>query len=614
MMDAWRVLLVEDDPDHADLAVGFLTASGPFQVTRAGSLREQWQALERGSFDVILLDYSLPDGSGLDALSEISRRGFQIPVIMVTGMGDERVAAQAIQRGAIDYLVKADNYLLTLPALIHKALRVHGLQLAARRSLEQISYQALLLKNMRDAVVVWDTAGIVRYWNPAAEDLFGYSADDSVGLSVAQAYAPLQRRRDGGEEATSIGEGEGEWECVLRDGRRIWISSRVMALHSESDGAELVGHMDVSRDISARMSAEQALRLSEARNRALVDAIPDSILMVDSAGELLEAQPEGAFAAAVMPAPRPGEPISHSAPAEFADRLTLLAAEVLRSVSPQAFEFQIGYLGATHFFEVRLLASRDLKVMAIVRDITERKKMELRIQAAQSELVQTARLVAIGELASGVAHQISNPLTTVIGEAQILRQTIGSDQSVRDSAEAIEQAGWCAQEAVQRLLEFSQPASEQPEPQCVNRTIEVAMALGAAKIRSGGTRLEADLAEDLPPVCGRAHQLQDLWLNLLLLARDATADGKDHVICLTTARGEIGNAVVTVRDDGRLIPADRLPAIFEPSYTGSDYGRGSGMELGICREIVRRHRGQISISSAAESGTIVTVSLPGVVS
>jgi signal transduction histidine kinase len=258
--------------------------------------------------------------------------------------------------------------------------------------------------------------------------------------------------------------------------------------------------------------------------------------------------------------------------------------------------------------------------MDVSRDITARKQLEAQIQAAQTQLAQAARLAAIGELASGVAHQISNPLTTVIAEAQILLRTLERDQTARESAEAIERAGWRAQGAVQRLLDFSRPASPMQEALVINETIQHALTLVGGQIENAGVTLQLELAPNLPGIQGNARQIEDLWVNLLLMARDATADSQPHRItvrsgvarAMATAAGAVAGVRVDVNDDGALIPAEQLASIFEPDFTGPTAGRGTGLELSICREIVRQHRGQIQAASAPGQGTTFTVILPAI--
>jgi len=493
MPEPTRVLVVDDNEDHAHLAAEFLHMSGPFSVRTARDTQEMWRALAAEVPDLVLLDYSLPDGNGLEALAQFSARGYRVPVVMVTGRGDERVAAQAIQRGAIDYLVKSGDYLRTLPALVEKAARTYQVYLSAQRSLEQIRYQALLLDNVLDAVVVWDLDGRITFWNRAAERLFGWTAAERLNRLAAECYwpafTPPIEPLPAGMKLVDV-----ERRYATQPGKEIWVSSNLTALQNSS--GQPLGYMDVSRDITAR------------------------------------------------------------------------------------------------------------------------KQLEAQIQAAQTQLAQAARLAAIGELASGVAHQISNPLTTVIAEAQILLRTLQLDEMARESAEAIEQAGWRAQGAVQRLLDFSRPASAMQELLVINETIQHALTLVGAQIENAGVTLQLELAPNLPGIQGNARQIEDLWVNLLLMARDATADSRPHRITVRSSPASASAAPagvqVEVNDDGALIPAEQLASIFEPDFTGPTAGRGTGLELSICREIVRQHRGQIRAASAPGQGTTFTVILPAI--
>lgn len=232
------------------------------------------------------------------------------------------------------------------------------------------------------------------------------------------------------------------------------------------------------------------------------------------------------------------------------------------------------------------------------------------MQAAQAKLAQTARLAAIGELASGVAHQISNPLTTIIADAQILLNTLPDVHPGRESAKAIEKAGWRTQQVVQRLMEFARPTADTLETLCLNQTIENALMLVGAAISSAGVSLDVDLSQPSPDIIGNARQLEDLWVNLLLLARDATADGEKHTISIHTWSGKAGMVMVEIHDDGKTIPPHQVEKIFEPNFVGPVGGRGTGMELSICQEIVRQHRGHIEAHSESGKGTTFRVQFP----
>jgi PAS domain S-box-containing protein len=485
-----RVLLVDDDDNYSALVRDVLGFAEQYELERSSSLSGMWKQLDGGVFHVVLLDYRFPDGSGLDALNQIIEHGLEIPVIMVTGRGDERIAANAIQQGASDYLVKSPEAVFELPVLIRKVVRNYAYQVANRQSLEKIRYQALLLNNVQDAVVVWDSDGRITYWNAAAEELYGLPADAQFGRRVQEGYCtmfdPPPDPTVPGPEGAVLAE-----RRLIRPNRgEAWISSRLAVLRDNGAEGNILGVMDVTRDITQRKRSE---------------------------GQLLE---------------------------------------------------------------------------------------------AQTRLVESARLAAIGELASGVAHQINNPLTAIIAEAQMLSRELPPEGNARESAELIERAGWKAQQAVQDLLEFSRPQQDRLESLSINDSVRMALRMVGAPIQTAGTSLDIRLGEELPSVRAYGGRLQDLWVNLLLLARDATVGGGVHRICVLSYRTRNGEVAVEVADDGTPIPSAELDTLFEPHYAGAVAGRGNGMEYSICREIVRQHGGRIDAVSRSLFGTIIRVAMP----
>ncbi|MBI3244798.1 MAG: GAF domain-containing protein [Chloroflexi bacterium] len=233
------------------------------------------------------------------------------------------------------------------------------------------------------------------------------------------------------------------------------------------------------------------------------------------------------------------------------------------------------------------------------------------LRDAQMHLVRAARLTAVGELAAGVAHQINNPLTTVIADAQLLLKFVSPDSPAYASAAAIFQAGWRAQRVVQRLLNFSRPDDDQYAPADINASIVEALDLVGAHLTRGGVDLQVTLAPDLPQTPANSHQLEEIWINLLMNARDALIDDRPGIITLTSRVGQNGGAVeVEISDNGRGIPeADRMN-IFTPFFTTKGRERGNGLGLSVCQSIVQNHQGEISFESRAGQGTTFHIRLP----
>ena len=616
MGEDYRILIVDDDDAQAEMVGEFLRISGFSEIDRSADIRSLWQRLQDDAYEIVLLDYKLPDGTGLDVLEQMGERGHDIPVVMVTGQGDERIAAQAIQRGASDYLLKSGDYLVTLPALIRKTVKAHDLKLSVQRSLDQIRYQAMLLDNVRDAIVVWDMSGRITYWNPAATALFGWSAEERLGRTVSQIYLQtftpaitLPRKGNGNQHVVR--------KCSNREGQTVWVSSRLSTLSDKEQGGRLLGYMDVSHDITRRVETEQALRESEARYRAIVEDYQTELIC--------RFRPNGALTFVNEVFCRYfGKERNELLGMNF---LYFIPENERSRVVQHLLSFNPGKTVASLDHQVNLpgqglrwLQRTDRAILdesgsifefqSMARDITEQKMMEEQLQAAQAHLVQAARMATIGEMDAAVAHQIYTPLTTIIADAQILLRKLPASQPGRDSAEAIEQAGWRLQQVVQHLMEFSRPTSETLESLPANQTIQSAISLVSAHIEAIGCQLEVKLGDELPPVRGNQRQLESLWVNLLLLARDASTDGRGDTIRVTSQPGPSGTLVVEVCDNGQPIPRDQLGTIFEPNFVGPTSGRGSGMELSICREIVRQHGGQMIADSAPGRDTIIRVTLP----
>lgn len=235
------------------------------------------------------------------------------------------------------------------------------------------------------------------------------------------------------------------------------------------------------------------------------------------------------------------------------------------------------------------------------------------LHRTQSKLVQTARLSAMGELAAAVAHQINNPLTTILGDTEMLLQDLPPDREDAEALEAIFRAGKRAHEVVRRLLGMArqQSAEESLQPLDVNETITNTLTLVRGHIQHGSVGLAVDLAEDLPPVAGIIGQLEDVWLNLLLNARDAVANLPDARIGIASAyRPDVASVEVRVWDNGIGIEDEVRAQIFEPFFTTKPTGEGTGLGLHICQQIVEKCQGSICVESTYNEGTEFIVQLP----
>lgn len=235
------------------------------------------------------------------------------------------------------------------------------------------------------------------------------------------------------------------------------------------------------------------------------------------------------------------------------------------------------------------------------QDITDQREME-------AVVTQSGKLAALGQLAAGVAHEINNPLTAIIANAQILQRDLPPGDERLESVDLIAMAGARAAQVVRNLLDFARKEQTQRIMTNINETLRASLALVQHELLSRSITLQFTADDQLPFVLAAPDSLQGVWLNLLLNAIESI-DKTPGAIQVTSWRS--GDEVqVSVADNGRGIPAERLERIFEPFYTTKAAGRGTGLGLSVCNRIIEQHNGRISVNSQLGRGTEFIVILP----
>ena len=241
-------------------------------------------------------------------------------------------------------------------------------------------------------------------------------------------------------------------------------------------------------------------------------------------------------------------------------------------------------------------------VIASARDITEQQRL-------QQQLIQSERLAAMGQMIAGVAHELNNPLTAILGVTELLRDQSTDENASRQLDLAHRQARRAAH-IVQSLLVFSRPSTPRSTllhlPDLLQRTLQ----LHEHSLRANHIHVDLAARPDLPTVLGDSNQLTQVFLNLIVNAEQAIHEVRDRGT-LRIRLGVVGERVlITFQDDGVGIRRELLPRIFDPFFTTKRPGRGTGLGLSICMAIVREHNGDISAQPLPDGGSVFTVSLP----
>jgi signal transduction histidine kinase len=241
------------------------------------------------------------------------------------------------------------------------------------------------------------------------------------------------------------------------------------------------------------------------------------------------------------------------------------------------------------------------------RQVAERTR---ELESAQAELLEARKLAAVGQLGGGVAHEINNPLTGILGNAQLLLATLPEAAEGRDLIAKIEAQARRCRDITQNLLRFSQQRVE-PDFHAVelNRIVEDALDMSQEQARTAGVVIETSLAEPSPGVRGDAGHLGQVVLQLLSNACTSCL-GKPGARVRVATRLDGSEAVIEVRDEGKGIPRENLERIFEPFFTTKELWSNVGLGLSVSFRIVAEHGGRITVDSRVGEGSTFVVRLP----
>jgi two-component system NtrC family sensor kinase len=303
-----------------------------------------------------------------------------------------------------------------------------------------------------------------------------------------------------------------------------------------------------------------------------------------------------------------GRPLTDLVPAPRRQALTDALAATITGQQVDNLDLHVlrgdGRVGQ---FSVNLSPMRDeqgmvTSIIVVMTDVTDSALL-------QSKLMHAEKMAAVGQLVSGVAHEVNNPLTAILGFTDLLMENRELPENVRNDLRVILQEAQRTKQIVQNLLSFARQMPPQRKAVQLNTILHRTVQLRAYDFNSHGVDVVESLDETLPQVVGDAHQLQQVFLNILNNAYDAVHDTGRPARIEITSTISAGQAEVSFRDNGQGISSpDR---IFDPFFTTKEVGKGTGLGLSICYGIVREHGGEIFCHNNADSpGATFVVRLP----
>ena len=627
-----RALILDDARDDAELVLHELKRQGfAIEATIVSERGGFERCVSEGCFDVILSDYRLPGWTGLDALRIVKESGRDIPFVLISGTLGEEAAVECIKQGVSDYVLK-DN-LERLPLALSRSLNEKRLRENAASALQALSESEARARQQFDELdLLYRTTPVcfalldeelrfVRV-NEAMARNHGIAAEAHVGRAlremVPEAYkesAPLF------EQVFATGKPILDVEAQVRRTAppyelRYYIAS-FFPFQTAAATKKMVCVVMV--DFTDRKLAEQALRVSEERNRDLVENSVYGICRTSKKGEFLDANPAlmrllGCDSVLkfrklnlfrdVFRFPEQHSKLFHACE----------GAGFVRGAETEWRRLDGGFVSVRLNLRLLKKKSEESDYEVIAEDVTELRSME-------RQLLQAQKFEAIGQLAGGIAHDFNNVVGAILGWAEIGLDQAGANKQIADRFTRIREQGERAAALTRELLAFARRQVLQPRIIDLNT---VANGLVTFLDRVIGKDIELKIVTvPLDPIKADPTQIEQVIMNLCINARDAMPEGGRLVI--ETEMVELDEAysrfypqvapgryaVVSVSDTGVGMDTETKERIFEPFFTTKEPGKGTGMGLATVYGIVKQHGGFTHVYSEPGQGSLFRIYLPG---
>ncbi|MFO1424591.1 MAG: PAS domain S-box protein [Candidatus Competibacteraceae bacterium] len=513
---------------------------------------------------------------------------------------------------------------------------VHQRVEAALRASEE-KYR-LLIEHQTDLVVKVDPENRFLFVSPSYCQTFGKTEAELLG----QTFMPLVHEEDRESTAKAM-------EDLFRPPYRAYVEQRALTVpgwrwFGWADTAvlneqnQVVAIIGVGRDITERKKAEEGQRRAMAELAAVSQTLPDLYFRLDRDGAFLDCVAGNSSHLYVPPEEFIGKRVDQVLPPDLAARFREAIEQVVSTGSLECIEYPLTVPLGKRYFEARMVPFQGgAQIIAIIRDITERKEAENALSATktllereiqtrrgqEAELAQARKLEAIGRLTGGIAHDFNNLLTVIKGNLEILREQ-SDDWPDSDWALLIEDALSAARQGAELtngLLAFSRQQPLRLQRTRVNRVVQSLQRL-LDRVLEPTIRLRVETDPTLPDVMTDPGQLQAALLNLMINAQDAMAEGgildvhtttldiQSEAVAPVTHLVPGRYVVVMVTDSGIGMDADTLARACEPFFTTKPFGKGTGLGLSTVYGFATQSQGGIAIESQPNQGTTVRLFLP----
>jgi two-component system NtrC family sensor kinase len=463
-----------------------------------------------------------------------------------------------------------------------------------------------LFESLEEGVYISTPEGKLLEVNPALVSILGYDSKEDLlnlppeQLSVDAGGAPVLGRTGSQSGRTRTR----ELRLKRKDGGVAVCVDRSTGVMEEG---RLVRYQGTLVDVTEKRALERQLRRQEEFRQRLLESFPDLILVLDMKGqytfvsarisELLGYGPEHLVAKNV-------DDVENTSPELATLYRTVATGKSSRTSCEYGSRHRDGSWRTMLGMASPLLNAegKPAGVIISVRDVTMEKKLE-------QQIIQSERLAAMGQMIGGFAHELNNPLTSILGMAELLQEG-GVSEAAHKQIGILHQQARRAAEIVQNLQYFARPPAPGRSQVNLNELVQRTVQMQAYPLRKSNIAVDFLQEPSIPTIVADPNQLMQVFLNLLLNAEQAIRESREK----GTIRVRIGrnpdSVWIVFQDDGPGIAPENLTHIFDPFFTTRRPGRGTGLGLSICKTVLREHGGNIEAASAPGGGAVFTLTLP----
>jgi PAS domain S-box-containing protein len=630
-------ILIVDDSKEMLTYMEIVLKTAKAKIITANSGLKALDAIKNKELALAIVDVQMPEMNGYTLALKIneSRIGAIVPIIFLTAVYQDQVEIlKGYESGAVDYIFKPVNRGILL-SKINVFLELYnqrmnmpedlGLLKKFEENLTKSNAELAdsqdkfrnFIEHAPDGVFIMNKDGEYLEMNNAVCSITGYSKEELLGMTLSQLISESSKEHWYSFLKKFLNTGTANTELTFRskNGKIRWCTLDGVKLGEDQ-------YLCFSKDITLQKAAAAALMKSEEKYRTLLNASPEGIIIVDTKGLITDVSEIGLeLYGSESKNELVGKHLLRFLPQGLKTKFRELYTKTLEDGLVQSAELKltnkhdVPYIAEISTTLIQGKNGESIAFMIVIHDITHRKKLE-------RQMMHNDRMSTLGEMATGIAHEINQPLNTLSILFDNMLLAASKEDSLPKSylekkTEKIYENIFRIKNIIDHVRVFSRSQEDTIYSSFdVTESIKNAVSMISEQFRHKLIELKIDIKEDLPPAFGNTYQFEQVILNLLINSKDALEEYEERIGQSIEKTIEINACqstkylTIEVKDNGAGIKPEDLEKIMLPFYTTKEAGKGTGLGLSITFGIIKEMKGEIIFQSEPNKGTKVTIKLP----